>query len=205
MAPNGIHIPANTSHEFKEHIKELNTLGQATDLRPEPLEAGQVFEKTFALEARAIFWTKGVKRQEDGRLTGDGALNLGLVVTDELGLDLSGNPHALNQTIRILIRMIMPFIILVVVSLLTKTDNKERLDKFFVKMKTSVLVDHELDAKELAKSYANPSRFNHRKLFPDSNWEFDKWDRVDIIGFGISVAVVAAIVGMLFMLLTIGS
>ena len=94
--------------------------------------------------------------------------------------------------------------ILLIIALLTKPDDKKMLDRFFVKMKTEVLADHAADAKELEKSYANPARFDHKKLFPNSNWEFDKWDKVDYVGLSISVLGVFAVIGVLTFLVTIG-
>ena len=35
----------------------------------------------------------------------------------------------------------------------------------------------------MEKSYAAPSRFDHTKLFPGTNCELTKWNRIDILGF----------------------
>ncbi|MHC4122546.1 MAG: sodium:solute symporter family protein [Planctomycetota bacterium] len=187
------------------NLEKLNAAGKSIGQKLQPLKVGQSFEKTFVLEPRSIFWTRGIKQLENGQFVGKGTLSIGLVVTDKLGFDLSQNPHALNQTIRVLIRTITPFVILVVIALFTKSDETKRLDRFFVKMKTPVLVDREKDSEELAKSYATPDRFKHVKLFPNSSWEFDKWDKVDTIGFVLSVAGVTAVIGLLVLLLNIGS
>ncbi|MFC1692440.1 sodium:solute symporter [Candidatus Latescibacterota bacterium] len=172
--------------------------------RPVPLKLGQVFEKTFVLEQKAVFWSQGIKKSENGQIVGNGSLNLELLVFDKLGCDLTKNPYALNETIRILIKIIMPFTILVIVALLTRPDDKKRLDRFYVKMKTPVLADRDADTKELAESYSHPDRFDHMKLFPGSQWEFDKWNTTDIVGFTVSVGVVFAIIGLLFALVSIG-
>ena len=60
------------------------------------------------------------------------------------------------------------------------------------------------DEKELKLSFKNPQRFDHRKLFPNSNWEFYKWNKVDAIGFLVAVMVLLAIIAMLKILLSIG-
>lgn len=184
--------------------EKLNAADDAVGVRPLLLEAGQVFEKTFVLEQKAIFWTRGVKPGENGLLRGNGDLNLELVVLEKLGFDLTKNPHALNQTIRIMIRTILPFFILIIVALLTNPDDKKRLDRFFVKMKTLVLQNREADAKELTKSYKDTGRFDYMKLFPGSNWEFDKWSRIDIVGFSLSILIVFGIIGLLILLVSIG-
>jgi len=78
------------------------------------------------------------------------------------------------------------------------------LDRFFVKMKTPVKKDREADKREMELSYANPDRFNHLKLFPNSEWEFCKWDKTDIIGFLISIVIAFGIVGLVFLIVEIG-
>jgi SSS family solute:Na+ symporter len=149
---------------------------------------------------------------DDGRflreqvwLKGDGMLNLDLVAIDKMGIDLSKFPYALNESIRVLFRMVIPFGFLIIVSLMTKRDDKAMLDRFFVKMKTPVKKDHEADKREMELSYANPDRFNHLKLFPNSDWELGKWDKTDVVGFLISVAVALAIIGLLYMIVIIGT
>ena len=51
---------------------------------------------------------------------------------------------------------------------------------------------------------ANPNRFDDCKLLPKSDWEFDKWDKTDIIGFVISAAIAVLVVLFLTALLSIG-
>ena len=179
--------------------------GESVGTRPVRLEVGERFEKTFVLEQRSIFWTRGMQRDEQGMLAGVGSLNLGLVALDLTGADLGSNLHALNQTLRLIIRIVLPFIILITVSLLTRRDERALLDRFFVKMKTKVIVDRATDDVELAKSYADPRRFDHFKLFPGTDWEFDRWDREDTVGFVLTVIAVLGIVGLLFFLVGLGS
>jgi hypothetical protein len=70
---------------------------------------------------------------------------------------------------------------------------EENIARFYVKMKTKVIADRELDKAELQKSYDNPTRFDHTKLFPNSNWEFCKWNKEDIWGFFVSSALTIGI------------
>ena len=71
-------------------------------------------------------------------------------------------------------------------------------------MKTPVAPTPETDEMELVKSYANPNRFNHLKLFPNSNWEFCKWTKIDTIGFLLCWVAVAFILAFLWLVLNIG-
>jgi SSS family solute:Na+ symporter len=173
--------------------------------KPAVLAVGDEFTRTIALPAQSIFWTKGIKQGADGALVGAGMLNLELVALDGLGFDLSNNSYAMNETVRVLIRTVLPFLILMVVARFTRPLEKERLDRFFVKMKTVVHEDRQMDAREMELSYTRPDRFNHRKLFPDTQWEFDKWDRTDVIGFLLAVLTAFAVLGFFKLLLTIGA
>ena len=71
---------------------------------------------------------------------------------------------------------------LILVSLFTKPDDGIRLDRFYVKMKTPANINKEDDARELMLSYENPHRFDYRKMFRNSNWEFEMLDKTDIKG-----------------------
>ncbi len=183
---------------------ELDALGKAEGGRPEPLEVGGKFHRTYQLPRKSIFWTQGVARNSEGVLEGHGMLNIGLLAIDRLGWDLSKNSYALNETLRVILRIVVPFGALILVALLTKPLDKALLDRFYVKMKTPVLPDSEEDEKELALSYENPARFDHLKMLRNSNWEFGKWDKLDMIGFLISCSTVVAIVGLLFVMVSIG-
>lgn len=169
--------------------------------KPLPLKAGDEFTRIAVLPAKSIFWTKGL----DEKGGGTGMLNLELIALDQLGFDLSRNTYAMNETIRITIRTSLPFLIMLLVSYLTRPEDKTHLDRFFVRMKTEVHENREIDLQEVELSYANPDRFNHKKLFPNSQWEFDKWNRVDAIGFLLAVLCVLAVLGFLKLLLTLGS
>jgi len=187
-----------------EQWQAASVTGSDKTEKPQPLTAGQAYEKTYNLPSKPIFWTMGIKADAKGEKYGSGMLSLELVLLDKLGFDLQRNPYALNETIRILIRTFTPFVILIVMSFLTRRDDKAILDRFFVKMKTQVHTDHQEDARQMELSYANPSRFDDRKLFPNSDWEFDKWDKTDTVGFAISTAVAVGVVFFLIGLISIG-
>ena len=120
-------------------------------------------------------------------------------------VDLSKLPYAMVETVRTLIRLILPFSIIIIVFLLTKADDEESLDRFYVKMRTPVVADRELDRAEMDKSLADCGRYSERLLFGGSQFEFFKWNRVDWVGFLVSVLAVVGILGMLYTLLNVGS
>ncbi|HVU31991.1 MAG TPA: hypothetical protein VHE61_01055, partial [Opitutaceae bacterium] len=96
---------------------------------------------------------------------------------------------------------LFPFVVLILVSLGTKPTDPERVAVFYGKMKTPVGATPELEAAAIAETRRNPGRFDHTKLFPRTNWEFCKWDRVDTVGFLICSALSAAIVVLFLVLL----
>lgn len=173
------HVDVEERQKEIERWEQLDEIGKANGDRPNYLEVGEKFSKKYNMPQKSIFWTQGLKLNEQGQLRGSGMLSLELVIVDWLGFDLSKNPYALNETIRIIIRTLVPFLVLILVSYLSRPDDKNRLDRFFVKMKTPTAADKSLDAKEIELSYKNPTRFDHNKMFPNSNWEFEKLDRTD--------------------------
>ena len=96
---------------------------------------------------------------------------------------------------------LFPFVVLIVVSLITPRTDPQRVAVFYGTMKTPVGETPELEAAAIAETRRNPARFDDTKLLPWSNWEFCKWDRVDTIGFVVcsvlSGAIVLLFVGVL--------
>jgi hypothetical protein len=80
--------------------------------------------------------------------------------------------------------------------LVTTPPRPESVVQFFGKMKTPVGASRELDLLEMEATRKDPARFDQFKLFPRSNWEFTRWDRVDAAGFAICCGISSAIVGI---------
>ncbi|RPJ38364.1 MAG: sodium:solute symporter family protein [Planctomycetaceae bacterium] len=179
-----------------------NATETATD-RPEPLEIGQVFTRTYQLPTKSIFWTQGVGLDELGRRHGKGSLSLELVLLDRLGWDLSRNAYALNETIRILIRICSPMLLMLVVCLLTRADDERLVQRFFARMRTRVAPDPKEDADRLARAIDNPGQGEGMLLFPGTKWEFYRWNREDTVGFVLSVLAVFMVLGLMQALLTV--
>ena len=185
----------------------LTTEQQALAVKPESLEAGELFTRSYNIGGKRIFWTHGISvNQNTGQLEGRGLISPELVLLDLMGFDLAKNKFSVNETIRILIRTFFPFMIIFIFSILYKHSPKEEsvLDRFYAKMKTKVQEDREADAKELEISYANPHRFDDRKMFPNTQWEMLKWNREDTVGFSLAMGMVFAIIGLLYFLVNLG-
>jgi Na+/proline symporter len=95
-----------------------------------------------------------------------------------------------------------PFIVMVSVSLLTRPPTSETLVQFYGRMKTPVQPSRELDDLAVVETRGNPRRFDHTKLFPGSDWEFTKWDRVDTVGFAACCGISSAILGVFWLALS---
>jgi len=68
-------------------------------------------------------------------------------------------------------------------------------------MKTPVGATPELEVAAMEETRRNPGRFDHTKLFPRSNWEWTKWDRVDTVGFIACLGVSGTIIALFWYLL----
>jgi uncharacterized membrane protein YcjF (UPF0283 family) len=127
-----------------------------------------------------------------------------LVVLDWMGWDLTRNSYSLNETLTFLFRIIFPFAVLILVSVLTKPEDPERLAQFYGKMRTPVVGTPEDDVAAMALTRANPRRHDHLKLFPNSAWEMRKWNREDWRGvLGASLAAVSVIL-LLILVVSLG-
>lgn len=184
---------------------QLNLENQALNPRPDSIFAGQKFTRSYNQPEKSIFWSKTLKRNDEGEMQGRGYIYLELVLLNSLGFDLSSNPYALNESIRMSIRLIFPFLIIIIFAFLTKPEDKVLLDKFFIKMRTKVRGGGAVaDNKELEKAYTNPESTEKMLLFPNSDWEIYKWNRQDLIGFLLAVVVVFVVLLTLHLAISIG-
>jgi Na+/proline symporter len=116
-------------------------------------------------------------------------------ILGKLGLDVVSLTPNQRFTAQFFFDGLFPFVVLIVVSLLTRPVDPARVAFFYGKMKTPVGDTPELETAGLEETRRQPARFDGTKLFgPRSSWEFCKWDRVDTVGFLICSALSAAIV-----------
>jgi SSS family solute:Na+ symporter len=171
-------------------------------------QAGQKINKEIVIPPASIYFDKVARSNpEDANspMVGIGRLKTELVVARMIGLDLVNMKPSTVLTVQYLLASFLPFVILIPLSLITRDKGlEENIARFYVKMKTKVIADREKDKAELEKSYANLTRFDHTKLFPNSNWEFCKWTKEDTYGFwastALTVGILAAFWGLIKML-----
>ena len=187
---------------------------------------GQPIEIILKSGGQSIFWAGGVKpageakletvetREDDGKtilvqrhvapMVGGGSFRVDFLAYQFLGIDLTGASKATIETLRLPTRVFLPFLVLIVASFFTKRNNKEALDRYYVKMKTEVDPDHEADQAKLEASYQDPSRFDDRRIFKGGDLEFVVPRQKDILGFLAAVVVCFLVVGLLAWLAGIG-
>lgn len=130
------------------------------------------------------------------KLHGEGNLKLNLLFYKPFGLDLPGMSSSTLNALELVPKIVMPFLVLIIASLVTPRNSQEALDRYYAKMKTPVEADPEQDRQKLESAYADPSTCERVKLLPNSDFEFQVPTTTDIVGFLVSVAVCFAIVGV---------
>ncbi|GAB5554003.1 MAG: hypothetical protein Sapg2KO_35940 [Saprospiraceae bacterium] len=188
--------------EWNQAAQNNNPVGT----QPQVLKEGDLFKKAYQLPKKSIYWSKGISTTPNNTLQGNGYIYLELWLLDAIGFDLSKNPYALNESIRLLIRLIFPFILLISGSLLFKVNQEALLRPFYTKMRIPVSQQGKAHDKELLQ--AGLTYFNNAApilLFPNSNWEFYKWNRQDSLGFILAWLMVLGVLLLLYLAVTLGS
>ena len=176
----------------------------APSLRTEP-SLVQSNEKTETGGGKSIYWSGGVEEKQ-GISTGLGSFRFDMLIYEKIpGVDLTKVSNAALKTLEFPFKIIAPFLVMIIASLLTKPNDKQALDRLYVKLKTPVDPVPEKDEAEIEKSYTHPDRFDKNKLFPNSNLEFQRPTKYDVIGFLICFALCFAIIGLVLLVAQIGT
>jgi len=192
---------------------------------PVAIQLGNEFVDEFTSGGKAVFWTGPVNgrlvevgREEsaDGKtvriiqqyeepVAGSGLFNVDYLVYWLVGVELSTADNAMLQTLRLPPRMFIPFLVMIIVSLVTKPGTTAALDRYYAKMKTPVSADPEEDELKLAAAYGDPRQFENRKLFPGTNFEMLKPSTFDVMGFVVSVGICFVFLAFAHWLVNIGA
>jgi solute:Na+ symporter, SSS family len=197
--------------EREQEIKqwdELNARGLTEAVRPEPIVEGENFEKVFASRKRAIFWDNVVAEENgDGQMVrrGVGMLKADMLLLYTLGVPLERFAFPMLETFRFVTQFSISFGVFILVALLTKPLDKSHLDEFYGRLRTPSYSDHKKDAQEMALTKANPNRFDSRKLFKSSSWEFNRWHKFEAAAVAKILGWVMLIYVALFLVVKIGS
>ena len=133
---------------------------------------------------------------DEGIERGDGLFKANLWLLDLAGLDLEDWSPAERGTAAFLFDAIFPFIMLILVSLVTRPNSEEVLRDFYARVNTPAHADPETDAQLVREKIDNPALVEQNKLWPGSSLEFWRPTRFDIVGFFVCIAFVLGIIGL---------
>lgn len=142
-----------------------------------PLQVGEP-ERISDTVTQTIF-----RYPEGTRFRGDGNFRLDFLLYGLIGVDLTTKSNAALDTLELPPKIITPFLVMILCSFLTRPVRREVLDRYYAKMRTPVVADPQLDHQNLEAAYADPELTAHRKLFPNTNFEFQKPTTADWVGF----------------------
>ena len=167
---------------------------------------GEKIRRPYVIEPAAVFYEK-VARQDPADPSspkiGIGRFNAEIWVLSWAGIDFAGFTKARLSAARFFFDALFPFVLLFLISFLTRPAPKPDLDRFFARVHTPVGQTPEADAAAVERAYANPEMFRSRKVWPRSSWEIMKPGKWDIIGFGGSWVLVGIIILLLWLMTSI--
>ncbi|MGC4071546.1 MAG: hypothetical protein QM760_03370 [Nibricoccus sp.] len=170
---------------------------------------GEIISQKRHVEPVSVFFEEGVVRSNSNDLaspkTGVGLFRAEIYLLSLAGIDVAGFSSAQLLTARYLVDALLPLVLLIAVSLLTKPTDADRIARFYVRLKTPVAANLDEDDVEVRKSYENPARYDAQKLFPGSSCEFTKWNRQDGLGFLFCCVLVGCVLLVFKAVLVVGS
>ncbi|MDP2137826.1 MAG: hypothetical protein Q8J74_08225 [Candidatus Didemnitutus sp.] len=194
----------------RERIVTVRTAATQDDLDAGRAQTiGETITKQKRVEPVSVFFEEGVVRvnpkDPNSARSGHGLFRTEIYLVSMLGFDVEDFSPAQLMATRYLVDGLFPIILLMTVSLLTRPTDPVRVGRFYARLKTPVAATLPEDDLEVERSYANPTRYDDRKLFPGTNWEFTKWDRQDTLGFLACCGLVVVVLVVFKTVLTIGS
>jgi SSS family solute:Na+ symporter len=173
----------------------------------EAVQVGQMIEKDRVLPSYPIFYEDVARENPDdpnSRLMGFGRFHAEVWLLSLVGIDFSNFNKAQLNTVRFMFDALFPILFLIVVSYLTKPVKKDLLDYFYAKVHTPVQPEPEADLALVQKNAANMEKFESRKLFPKTQWEFHKPMKMDYIGFFGTWVLVGVVILVMWIFMNIG-
>jgi hypothetical protein len=71
-------------------------------------------------------------------------------------------------------------------------------------MKTPAIEDRKEDARQVELSMKDPHRFDYKKMFPNTSWEFEKFDKTDLKGIAWTVIGGGLLLVLLYLISVLG-
>jgi hypothetical protein len=122
-----------------------------------------------------------------------------------VGVELGTLNDATLGTLELFPKIVLPFLVMIFFSLFTRRNSQHALDCYYAKMKTPVNEDREQDHKDLISARSDVAAMERKKLFPGTNFEFQRPSPLDVIGFIVCVCICFAIIGIAAFVAGLGS
>jgi SSS family solute:Na+ symporter len=167
---------------------------------------GEMITKTHVNAPAGIYFEKVAltdPENPDSPRIGIGRFQAEIYILSRLGLDFSGFSAAQLNAVRFGFDALFPFVLLFLLSAVTRPIRKNDLDRFFAKIHTSVQPTREGEEEALRHAVEHYDEIEKRKLRPGSSWEFMKPARTDVLGFFGSWFLVGVIIFLLWLMVSI--
>ena len=129
-------------------------------------------------------------------LRGFGNFRLDFLIYKLLGVELGKLNDAALGTLELFPKIVLPFLVMIFFSLFTRRNSQHALDCYYAKMKTPVNEDRAQDQKDLVSARGDAAAMERKKLFPGTDFEFQRPSSLDVIGFIVCVGICFAIIGI---------
>ena len=169
---------------------------------------GQVIRKPHYVPPTGVFFDTIVREDPtdpNSAKMGKDRFAAEVWVLSWLGIDFTGCTKAQLVAVRFGFDALFPFVLLFALSVVTRSANKERLDRFYGRLHTPVQPTPEKEHEALEHAAQHPEIFDHDKVFPDTSWEILTPARIDILGFSGCWVLVAVLLLLLWLLTRIGA
>lgn len=143
----------------------------------------------------AVFFDR-IVTDDDGTVRGEGLFKANLWLIDAVGVDIASWSKAERGTAAFLFDAIFPFLLLILLSLVTRPNSEEVLRDFYARVNTPAHADPDIDAALVREKIENPELVEQNKLFPNTSFEFWKPTRFDVVGFLLCIGFVILIIGL---------
>jgi SSS family solute:Na+ symporter len=142
-------------------------------------------------------------KNPDSPRIGIGRFQAEIWVLSWIGVNFSGFSAAQLNAVRFGFDALFPFLLLFLLSAVTRPIPKSDLDRFFAKVHTPVQPTPGDEERALRHAVENYEEIEKRKLLPGSNWEFMKPVKTDVLGFAGSWLLVGVILFLLWLMVNI--
>jgi len=169
---------------------------------------GETIEKTKVAPQTGIFFETVVRENPNdpnSNLVGQGMFRVQIYLVSLFGVDFTQMSKPQVSTVSFMFDIIFPFIILIGVSLVTKRNSEKVLREFYACIHTPCVADQTEDARRVQMAIDDPEIVERDKVFPGTDWEFWKPTKMDIWGFVILCFLVLVVIGLFYLVASIGA